>query len=367
MGNTFSVTKNGSTRDYIGGEMIYFNDSQVKQIWIKKNDSESMIWQYDVTAPTLYCSQATGVTYYRNGNAFTINGTVSDTESGVKYVSVDGNIVTTSSGSWSTTVYLSIGSQTHTIVAEDNAGNKSYAYVYTYYDTTAPSIVITSSTAVRNSPYYTLTGYVSDSQSGVASVSVNGTGVGTSFSLGYTLGEGITNFTISAIDRSGNSSSKTISIIYVNTGSAAPVSYAQAQHGYGSDWHNISIGSDGWWSQTYSDDSGPTTYGSTARTWTQMQVCFRKKAGVKYMYSGISTGTRSNCYHTWRLVTDSGTIVASGDINGEFTCTVPDAYISRSDLYLYVFGQSFDEAYAGSGYVAHSSATVKIKKCTYGI
>ena len=280
MANNFGVKKNGSTRNYIGGELIYFNSRQVKQIYVKKNNAQKMVWQYDITAP---------------------------------------------------------------------------------------SIVITSSTAVRNSPYYTLTGYASDSESGVASVSINGVSVGASFSIGYTLGEGVTNFTISATDKAGNSSSTSFSIIYVNTGADAPVSYSQARHGYEGNWNNISIGSDGWWSQTYSDSSGPYSYGATARTWAQMQVCFRKKAGVKYMYSGISTGTRSNCYHTWRLVTDSGTIVTSGDVNGEFTCTVPDAYVSRSDLYLYVFGQSFDEGSAGSGYVAHSSATVKIKKCTYGI
>lgn len=280
MANNLSIKKNGSTRNYIGGELIYFNNKQVKQIYVKRNNTQKMVWQYDITAPT---------------------------------------------------------------------------------------ITITSSTAVRNNPYYTLTGYASDSESGVASVSINGVSVGASFSVGYTLGEGITNFTISATDKAGNSSSTSVSIIYVNTGADAPVSYSQARHGYEGNWNNISIGSDGWWSQTYSDSSGPYSYGATARTWTQMQVCFRKKAGVKYMYSGISTGTRSNCYHTWRLVTDSGTIVANGDINGEFTCTVPDAYISRSDLYLYVFGQSFDEGSAGSGYVAHSSATVKIKKCTYGI
>ena len=369
MANTFYVKKNNSTRTYSGGELVYIDTAkkkQVKQLYVKKNNTTKMVWQYDITAPTLTINQSTSSRYYQNSNSFTISGSVSDTESGIKSVTVDGAVVTSSSGSWSKTVTLSSGEQTHTIVATDNAGNSTTKYVYTYYDNVAPTISVTSSTAVRNNASYTLTGTITDSASGVTSVTINGSSVslsGSTFSKNYTLGEGITSFTINATDKCGNTSSKTVSITYVNTSTAATVIYAQARHGYEGGWGNISLGSDGWYSATYSDSSGPTTYGSTARTWAQMQVAYRHKVGVKYMYSGTS----ANREQTWKLITDSGTTIASGSGGDSFTATVPDAYINRSDLYLYVWSYSFNDNYAGSGYTAHSSATVKIKKCTVGI
>ena len=373
MASTLSVKKNGAVRSYVGGELIYVDTAktkQVKNILVLQNGVQKLIWQYDTTAPVIKVNQSTTDVYYVNNSSFTLSGTVTDDESKLASFKVNGNEVAVSNNNWSTTITLSSGSQTHTIQATDNAGNVSYAYVRTYYDNTAPTISVTSSTAVRNNASYTLSGTITDSASGVVSATINGSSVslsGNTFSKNFTLGEGITTFTINATDKCGNTSSKSVSITYVNTSTAATVSYAQARHGYEGSWNNISLGSDGWYSVTYGDSSGPTTYGSTARTWTQMQVAYRHKAGVKYMYSGVNTGTWSNCYHTWRITTDGGTTVASGDVNGEFTATVPDAYINRTDLYLYVFGQTFSESYAGSGYTANSSATVKIKKCTVGI
>lgn len=369
MASTLSVKKNGAVRSYVGGELIYVDAAktkQVKNILVLQNGSQKLIWQYDTTAPVIKVNQSTTDVYYVNSNSFTLSGTVTDDESKLASFKVNGNEVAVTNNSWSTTITLSSGSQTHTIQAIDNAGNTSYAYVRTYYDNVAPTISVTSSTAVRNNASYTLTGTITDSASGVVSVTINGSSVslsGSTFSKNYTLGEGITSFTINATDKCGNTSSKTVSITYVNTSTAATVIYAQARHGYEGGWGNISLGSDGWYSATYSDSSGPTTYGSTARTWAQMQVAYRHKVGVKYMYSGTS----ANREQTWKLITDSGTTIASGSGGDSFTATVPDAYINRSDLYLYVWSYSYNDNYAGSGYTANSSATVRIKKCTVGI
>lgn len=375
MSSNLSVKKNGSTRTYVGGELLYLDTAktkQVKELYVKKNNVTKMVWQYDITAPSLYCNQATGAIYYRNSSSFTITGTVSDTESGVKSVTVNGSAVSISNNSWSRTISLSTGSQTHTIIAEDNAGNKSYAYVKTYYDTTAPSINITSSLANRNSSGYTLTGTISDSQSGLASASVNGTSVGSSFSLYYTLGEGITTFTITATDKCGNTATKTCTVTYVNTNNPAPISYVQSRHDYqGTAWQDATgtLDSSGWYTKSYSDSAGPFSYGATARSHTTMQAAFRHRPGVKYMYSGYWCQQREA---TWRLVTDAGAVVASSSKTGtngqeSFTVTVPDDYVQRSDLYLYVFCWTFAESYAGSGYTANSSAKCGIKRCTQGI
>ena len=370
MASTLSIQKDGAIRSYVGGELIYIDEAktkQVKNLYVLQNGVQKLVWQYDTTAPTIRVNQSTTNVYYVNYQSFTLSGTVSDDESQLASFKVDGNEVSVSNNSWSTTVTLSWGSQTHTIQATDNAGNTSYAYVRTYFDNSAPSINVSSSLAVRNNASYTLSGTITDSGSGVVSVSINGSGIGLSgatFSRNYTLGEGSTTFTITATDRCGNTSSKSVSVIYVNTSVDAPVSYAHGRHGYEGNWNNLSVGSDGWYtSGTYYDSSGPYSYGATARSWAQAECCFRKKAGVKYMYCGID----GNSSHTWRLVTDGGTWVASGDIRGEFTCTVPNDYINRSDLYLYVWAQSFNESYAGSGYVANASSYCKIKKCTYGI
>ncbi len=94
--------------------------------------------------------------------------------------------------------------------------NSNYTQVY-LFDETPPVVTITSSSATTINPSYALTATIVDTQSGVASVKVNGVEVGatTSLYLVYTLQEGLNTFTIVATDNAGNSSSASISIAYV--------------------------------------------------------------------------------------------------------------------------------------------------------
>lgn len=88
-----------------------------------------------------------------------------------------------------------------------------------HYDSAAPVITVTSSTADRPTASYTLTGTVTDVDSGIASVTINGTAVtlsGNSFSKTYTLSIGANTFTIVAKDTAGNQATKSITVNYVN-------------------------------------------------------------------------------------------------------------------------------------------------------
>lgn len=135
----FGIKKGGSTRDYIGNEMIYADknaSNQIRQIQVMKSGVVKTVWQYDVTAPVLTLNQSTSSKHYLlNTNSFTISGTVSDSESGVASVSVNGTVVSTSAGSFSTTITVNSGNQTHTIIAIDKAGNSTSKTLQTYYTT----------------------------------------------------------------------------------------------------------------------------------------------------------------------------------------------------------------------------------------
>lgn len=122
MANNFGVKKDGSTRNYIGGELIYFNNRQVKQIYAKKNNTQKMVWQYDITAPTL-SYWPTNNPYWSYDNV-TVTASASDSESGLKSLTI---------GGWNTTsrTYTPTTSkQSIAIVATDNAGNSNTQYAY---------------------------------------------------------------------------------------------------------------------------------------------------------------------------------------------------------------------------------------------
>ena len=137
----FGIKKSGSTRDYIGNEMIYADKNaskQIRQIQVIKSGVVKTVWQYDVTAPTLTLDQSTSSKYYLlNTNSFTISGTVSDNESGVASVSINGAVVSTSAGSFSKTITVASGNQAHTIIAVDKAGNSTTKTLQTYYTTSS--------------------------------------------------------------------------------------------------------------------------------------------------------------------------------------------------------------------------------------
>lgn len=102
-----------------------------------------------------------------------------------------------------------------------------------HYDDTPPHITITSSTADRVNASYTLTGTVTDSESGVASVKINNVAValnGNVFSKDYALGVGANTFAIVATDNAGNSSSVTVTVNNVNQKANASYNWSTTRH-----------------------------------------------------------------------------------------------------------------------------------------
>lgn len=80
-------------------------------------------------------------------------------------------------------------------------------HVY-HYDSTPPTITITSSTAATATAQYTLTGVVTDADSPITYIAINSIsvpiGAGGTFSKTFTLSMGDNNFTVTAIDAAGN-------------------------------------------------------------------------------------------------------------------------------------------------------------------
>ena len=160
MASNFSVKKNGSTRNYVGGELMYFNNKQIKQLWVKKNNATKMVWQYDITAPT--------ITYWPTANPYlsydnvTVTASATDSESGLKSLTIGGQSATSRTYTPTTT------KQSIAIVATDNAGNSATKYAYIQSPTVPSGFSLTASAWVTCSGDGS-----SDSKSATGSTSVS--------------------------------------------------------------------------------------------------------------------------------------------------------------------------------------------------
>jgi len=106
----------------------------------------------------------------------TVTGTVSDAVSPVVGVTVNGTAAAVSGGTFTAGVTLQEGQNTITAVAVNQVGLSTMVSVSVTVDTAAPQISLTSPTAglmVKDAAFL-VTGTVSDSGPGVASVTVNG-------------------------------------------------------------------------------------------------------------------------------------------------------------------------------------------------
>ena len=115
------VKKNNQTKTYVGNELIKFVNSQVKKIFVIKNGVKTLVWQYDISAPTV---TVTSVKPTSNGYVY-IQGTVSDSESGINSMKVDGINCAISGNNWSVTLNKKASQVpfNSSLVCTDNAGN----------------------------------------------------------------------------------------------------------------------------------------------------------------------------------------------------------------------------------------------------
>ena len=117
---------------YVGGNKIkeiFVGSTRIKAVYL----GSDLIWQYDSTAPSLTVdiagTSSNSPTYVQSDSAldYTVTGTVSDADSGVKSVTANGVAATINAdGTWRAVLPGLATNTTHTITvtAVDNAGNE---------------------------------------------------------------------------------------------------------------------------------------------------------------------------------------------------------------------------------------------------
>ena len=143
-----------------------------------------LLWQYDSTAPALTVTApagtAAGSPTYTTAGTYRVQGTVSDTDSGVAAVYVNGAAATVNGSTWYKDI--SVAAETTATVrvyAADNAGNQTAVVTrYVRYDSAAPSLAVTTpaGNVYTSGSSYTVSGTASDA-SGLQSLTVNGVAV----------------------------------------------------------------------------------------------------------------------------------------------------------------------------------------------
>jgi len=122
-------------------------------------------------------------------------------------------------GEASVEISLKDGNHKLTVSATDAAANSTSQEVELVVDTTGPAITVTSSPGTTSVSSLTIQGHVSDTPSGVASLTIDGSQVSIgsdgSFSYRATLTRGTNTFRFGAADNLGNTSATTVSVSYV--------------------------------------------------------------------------------------------------------------------------------------------------------
>lgn len=213
IGEKTSYTINGSTPLFSEFNRIENACALIKErVDSQKNNN---------TAPTInVTSDYSGWTQQQT---FALRGSITDNGNGIGFAKVimsDGNSIDLpldSNNNFRVDLPLKGGSNKFVIRTIDNDYNPSAFKFTVKQDNKAPSIVITSPTGYMDSSSYTLTGRVTELESGIQSVTVNGESItlnsnGT-FSKAYTL-SGTTVFTVEARDIVGNRSIVTHTATY---------------------------------------------------------------------------------------------------------------------------------------------------------
>ena len=173
---------------YMGNRKLkemFAGSRRIREVYL----GSKLLWQYDSTAPALTVTApagtAAGAPTYTTAGTYRVQGNVSDTESGVRAVYVNGAGATLSGNTWYKDIALTANATaTVQVYAVDKAGNRTATVTrYVRYDSAAPSLAVSapSGTSAAAPAYvqsdaamnYTVSGTVSDA-SGIKSVTVNG-------------------------------------------------------------------------------------------------------------------------------------------------------------------------------------------------
>lgn len=218
-----------------------------------------------------------------------------------------------------------------------------------HYDNTPPNIVVTSSTATQASSAYTITGQITDADSGIVSVTVNGNGLtgwdGVNFSYATSLAVRVNTFSIVATDGAGNSSTTTISVTRVNDVSNTSANWATTQQ-VGANPNKV------YDRQVYING---TWYTYALKRWSDAYYNHDKGG---YEHTDISAdinisiplpkGISSVSFSGWNLTTlnirdgSTGGIIATGTTSVSAGITAEQ---SLHDLYVDIVGHSYQYSY----------------------
>ena len=202
----------------------YFTVDTTAPVSTLRADSDK-VYDRDGTAQT---ALSNGSSYYVKDDTFELSGEV--TEENLKSMTLDGSSVTVTNNQWNAQITPSgETAETHTIVLEDKAGNKTVYTVYVSKDKSAPLLTVTSPTEGVNAASIKVRGQVSDLGIGVKSVTcsvyktdgTNETQVGKTQTLSGVAGqfefnevtldsEGKYKVKISAQDKLGNKTEETV-------------------------------------------------------------------------------------------------------------------------------------------------------------
>jgi len=167
----------------------------------------------DSTGPTLIVSTLANGSITNNAT-LNISGTVSDSESGVKSVAVNGNPITITSGGFAIAIAMTDGANTITAIATDNSYNSTIDRRTITLDRTAPGLTINLpvDNSLTDKASVEVTGGLDDATATITAKINNTSAIcvtmnGNNFSVTLNLEPGLNTIEISASDLAGNSSS----------------------------------------------------------------------------------------------------------------------------------------------------------------
>jgi hypothetical protein len=220
-----TVTVNGETikmssnyyGEYEGNYVYKFETEGTKDFVVEgkragKTKTVNLMAKYEVGAPVLTITTCPATSDKKN---VTIKGTVSDVNDnkGDINVTINGNSVYNSYGSWSKDVTLKEGENTFTIVATNSLGKSTTETRTISFVVGAPTLTITTCPETSDNEKITIKGTVSDvnDNKGDINVTVNGNVAYNSYgswSKEVTLEEGINTITIVATNSLGKSTTE---------------------------------------------------------------------------------------------------------------------------------------------------------------
>jgi hypothetical protein len=184
-----------------------------------RSDVRGDTYIIDATPPLLHVSTL-GDNSYTNNEVLNVSGTVSDDQSGVKELTINGAVIPVNpDGSFSHAVVLAKGANTITIIATDQANNQTSDSRTINLDQAAPNLVITA--PADNSKTATAQATVSGTVDETSTVTVKlGSATqaaamnGTTFSADISLAPGTNTIEVIATDLAGNTSSQKRTVVY---------------------------------------------------------------------------------------------------------------------------------------------------------